>query len=205
VRPLVTPGPISGDAARRAAQLELRRAEYHRDDPSVISRVLDWIGDRLDSVVSGSATGSATLILLVLLGGVVTFAVIRAGRPRRLARAASTTVDPLAPDGQVDHARRAADFEQQGRLAEALREWLRATIATIEARGVLDPRPGRTGAALAREAGAVLPALAESLEAAVDAFDAVWFGRRSATAADVANARGAAQAVRSARLAAPHR
>jgi hypothetical protein len=199
------PGPISGDAARRAAQLELRRSEYHRDDPNVLSRALDWLGDRLDSVVSGSPTGSATLILLLLLGGVVAFAVIRAGRPRRLARLAAASADPLAPDRLADHARLATDLERQGRLAEALREWLRAAIATIEARGVLDPRPGRTGAALAREAGAALPAVAEPLNAAVDAFDAVWFGRRPASAADVANARQVALAIRTARVAVPLR
>jgi hypothetical protein len=201
----IQPGPISGAAARKAAQVELRRSEYHRDDPNVISRALDWIGDRLDSVVSGSPTGSATLILLILLGGLIAFAVIRAGRPRRQARLAATTTDPLAPDGQVDHARRAAEFEQQGQWADALREWLRAAIATIEARGVLDPRPGRTGAALAREAGAAMPAVAEPLNAAVDAFEAVWFGRRPATAADVVSARQVAQAVHDARLAALRR
>jgi hypothetical protein len=189
-------GPISGDAARKAAEAELRRSEYHRDDPSVVTRVLDWVGRRLDSVVSGTATGSATLILVVLLVGVIVFAIVRAGRPRRPARQPGTGVDPLAPDSNLDHRQLAAGYENQGRYAEALREWLRAAVGAIETRGVLDPRPGRTGAGIAREAGTALPGVAADLDAVVDAFDAVWFGRRPATPADAALAHRVADRVR---------
>jgi hypothetical protein len=73
-------------------------------------------------------------------------------------------------------------------------------VATIEERGVLPPRAGRTGAATAREAGPQLPAAAEQLRAATAAFDEVWFGGRPATDADVADARAAADAVVSARI-----
>lgn len=195
-------GPISGAAARQAAQSELRRAEYHRDDPSILSRAFSWLGDRLDSVVSGTPAGSATLILVVLLVGIITFAVVRAGRPRRLARAGASA-DPLAPDERLDHRALAAAHERDGRLAEAVREWLRAAVETIETRGVVDPRPGRTGAALAREAGAALPGVAADLDAAMDAFDAIWFGRRPAGPADVALAHRVADEVRTARIAQP--
>jgi hypothetical protein len=187
-------GPIGGPAARRAAQLELRKAQYHRDDPTIVTRVLDWLGDRLNSVVSGTPSGSATLVLLAILVAVIAFALIRAGRPRRLARAAALA-DPLAADALTDHRRLAAEFEAQGRLADALREWLRAVVQTIEDRGVLDARPGRTGAAVAREAGAVMPAIRTRLDDAVDTFDAVWFGHREATPADVAAAHDLADQV----------
>lgn len=194
--------PISGDAARRAAEAELKHAEYHRDDPGIVHRILTWIGDRLDSVVSGTPSGSVTIILLILLVAVIAFAVIRAGRPGRTARARRAAGDPLAPDARIDHRRLAAEYERDGRLAESLREWLRATIETIENRGILDPRPGRTGAGLAREAGAVLPDLAGELDAVVDAFDAIWFGRRRAGVEDVARAHRIADAVRGARISA---
>lgn len=192
-------GPIGGAAARRAAQLELRKAQYHRDDPTIVTRVLDWLGDRLNSVVGGTPAGSATLVLLAILVAVIAFALIRAGRPRRLARAA-TSADPLAADTLTDHRRLAAEYEAQGRLADALREWLRAVVQTIEERGVLDARPGRTGAAVAREAGAVMPAIRTRLDEAVDTFDAVWFGHREATASDVAAARDLADLVRRTRI-----
>ena len=200
---MIPVGPISGSDAHQAAVAELKHAEYHRDDPSVVTRILDWVGDRLDSIVSGTASGSATLILVVLLVAVIAFAVIRAGRPRRAAALAARGRDPLAPDHRIDHRQLALEHERAGRNADALREWLRATIEVIEARGVLDPRPGRTGAGLAREAGAVLPGIATELDAVVDAFDAVWFGRRPARPGDVALAHRLADDVRGARISSP--
>jgi hypothetical protein len=195
----VPAGPIGGAAARRAAQSELRRTEYHRDDASLLTRFFDWLGHHLGSVGGDGNIAPATLVVVILLVAVIIFALVRAGRPRRSTRAA-TVEDPLAAHDSLDHRRLAVDLEQQGRLAEAVREWLRATVRTIEDRGVLDPRPGRTGASVAREAGTAMPAIAADLSAAVDAFDAVWFGRRAPTPADVATARQAAEQVRTARI-----
>jgi Domain of unknown function (DUF4129) len=192
--------PIGGAAARAAAREELRKAMYHRDDPGLVDRLLNWLGRRVGGLFDGTASGSAALVLLALLAAVVVFAVFRAGRPRRMARAAPVA-DPLAPHAGIDHRRLAAELAGQGRLAEALREWLRAAVRTIEDRGVLDPRPGRTGGEIARAAGLVLPSAAARLRAATRAFDEVWFGERAATDADVAAGREAADAVRDARVA----
>jgi hypothetical protein len=174
----------------------LRKAEYHRSDTGVWDRVSHWVGDRLTDLFSGSPGGDALLVLLVLLAAVVIFAVVRAGVPRRAARAAPAPEDPLAPATNVDHRARAAAFAHDGRRAEAVREWLRAAIQTIEERGVLAPKPGRTGAATAREAGPSLPQAAPQLDSASRAFDEVFFGGRAATDADVAVARSAAESVR---------
>jgi hypothetical protein len=196
--------PVSGPDAQRAAREELRKAEYHRDDPGLVSRFVDWLTRRLADLFSGSAGGNALLLALVIVAAVVIFAVVRAGPPRRLARmGGSGDDDPLRPLASADHRRLAAEFAAQGRHAEALREWLRAAVRTIEDRGVLPPRPGRTGAGTAREAGPLLPAAADDLRAATTAFDEVWFGGRAATLADAALARSAADAVASARVAQP--
>jgi hypothetical protein len=191
-------GPISGTDAQRAAREELSRVRYHRDDPSIVDRVLNWVGDRLSHLVDGSVSGSALLLVVILLVGVITFAIIRAGRPRRTARTAGSA-DPLSPLGNVDHRRLAEQLTREGKRAEALREWLRAAITDIEQRGILEPRPGRTGNEIAREAGAVLPSAAAALIAATTAFDQVWFGERPAVDADVAAGQQAADAVRQAR------
>lgn len=196
--------PVSGPDAQRAAREELRKAEYHRDDPGLLSRFGDWLTRRLADLFSGSAGGNALLVALVIVAAVVIFAVVRAGPPRRVARlGGSGDDDPLRPLASADHRRLAAEFAEQGRHAEALREWLRAAVRTIEDRGILPPRPGRTGAATAREAGPSLPAAADDLRAATAAFDEVWFGGRAATPADVALARSAADGVGSARVAQP--
>ncbi|HSY15209.1 MAG TPA: DUF4129 domain-containing protein [Jatrophihabitantaceae bacterium] len=192
-------GPIGAAAAQQAAAAELRKAMYHRGDPNVVERILDWLGRHLDRAFGGTIPGSAQLALLALLVTVAILAVVRAGRPRRIARTVAGT-DPLAASTDVDHRLLAQRLAAEGRYPEAVREWLRAAVATIERRGVLDPRPGRTGAEIARAAGVVLPSAAPMLIAATTAFDEIWFGTREALAADVATAQAAADAVQGARI-----
>ncbi len=200
---LRTPGtPVPGPDAQHAVVEQLRKAEYHRHDRSYVTAVSDWISHRFDALLSGSPSGDAMLVLLVLVAAAVIFAVVRAG-PVPVRRAAARGTDPLATVPAVDHWRRARDYTANGQRAEALREWLRAAIQTIEERGVLTARPGRTGAATAREAGTVLPAAAVPLRRASTAFDEVWFGGRDATDADVELARAAAEQVAAARIAEP--
>ena len=195
------PDPVSGAAARRAARHELARSEYHRDRPSVIRRVLHWLADQLDRLLSGSGAGHGVLLIALVAVAVALVFAVRAGIPgRRGRRSKSVDADPLAPVPARDHRRLARQFAADGRRAEALREWLRAAVRTIEDRGVLPPRPGRTGAGVAREAGPLLPAAAAELAAATAAFDEVWFGGRDATDDDVAHAERAADLVSSARI-----
>ena len=78
----------------------------------------------------------------------------------------------------------AAQFASNGLWAEAIRERLRAIARELEHRGVLDPRRGRTADELSREAAAQLPALADDLHHATSIFDEVWYGKRTASAAD---------------------
>jgi Domain of unknown function (DUF4129) len=200
---VVSGDPVGGAAARRAARALLRRAEYHRDDPGPITRALHWMSRHLAKLFDGAGAGGSHAILLIVLALVavaVVFAV-RAGAVRRVARAApAPDLDLLAATTASDHRRRAERLTAEGRHAEALREWLRAAVATITERGVLPPRPGRTGSATAREAAPLLPAAAPELSAAMQAFDEVWFGARAAHDGDVRVARAAADAVATARI-----
>jgi len=196
-------GLVGGDAAQRAARAELAHREYHRDDPGLVTRVVRWVGRRLADLFTGTGGAHALLIVLVLAAAIVIVLALRAGVPARRGPVGTPeALDPLAPVAARDHRRIAAALTADGRRAEALREWLRAAVASIEERGILPPRPGRTGAATAREAGPLLPAVAADLEAATRAFDEVWFGGRDATDADVTSARAAADGVLTARVAA---
>lgn len=193
--------PVTGPAARRAARVELRRGEYHRGGPGPLSRAVHAVTHQLDRLFSGGGGSTALLLVLVVLVTVAVLLAVRAGAPARRAAAPGTdNSDPLAPVTSRDHRRIAAELAAQGRHREALREWLRAAVQTIEERGVLPPRPGRTGAMTAREAGPLLPGAAGDLAAATTAFDEVWFGGRAATAADVERARAAADGVARARI-----
>lgn len=187
---------VSGADGQRAARLELSRPEYHRDDPSLLSRAVTWLFDQLGRFGGASLGQSALAVVAVILVAGVVLMIVRAGRPTTAARAARTGGDPLRAAGARDHVRAAQELTEAGRYPEALREWLRATVRTLEDRGVLDPRPGRTADDIARIAGAALPDAAGDLRAATDAFDAVWFGGRTGTAADAEAGRVAADAVR---------
>ncbi|MBE7190020.1 DUF4129 domain-containing protein [Jatrophihabitans endophyticus] len=194
-------GPVGGGAARRAARHELARSEYRHPGPGWPTRAAHWAGHQLDRLFSGGTGSDALLLVVVVLVVIAVLLAVRAGAPaRRAAFAGGDAADPLAPVTSRDHRRIAADLAARGEHREALREWLRAAVQTIEERGVLPPRPGRTGAMTAREAGPLLPAAAGSLAAATAVFDEVWFGDRTATAADAELARSAADAVAGARI-----
>lgn len=191
------PNPVTGPEARRAAQEELHHSQYGSSGSNPLGRFVHWL-DHLGGV--GGASRALLILLVVLLAVAIVFAV-RAGVPSRSRRRVrGDAVDPLAPADALDHRRLAEQLAAAGRRDEALREWLRAAVATIEERGVLPPRPGRTGAATAAEAGPLLPSAADGLRAATAAFDRVWYGGRPATDDDVARASTAADAVRDARL-----
>ena len=64
-----------------------------------------------------------------------------------------------------EHRAQAQAAAEQGRWAEAVRERLRAVVRELEARGALDPRPGRTAGEVARDGGAAVPDVAADLPA----------------------------------------
>lgn len=193
-------GPIGGDAAQRAARTELSRPGYHHSGPSPLDRFTHWIGRLLDHLFAGAGASHAFLLVVLVLLIAVVLVAVRAGIPGRHDRSeVPDTDDPLAAQDAGEHRRIAAVLEAEGRRAEAVREWLRAVIATIEERGILPPRPGRTGARTATEARPLLPSAGTVLAEAMQAFDEVWFGGREATDADVTLARAAADAVRTGR------
>jgi len=182
------PDPVTRAAAQAAARAELAKRAYHRDDPSLIDRGLEWLIKKLSKLLENGASHApghaiGLLLILLIIAAVVAVVVARVGALRRsphaneaIFGAEETTAD--------DHRRRADEFAKAGQWAEALRERLRAIARELEQRGVLDPRPGRTAAELSREAGAQLPALADDLRNAASVFDRVWYGGRTATAAD---------------------
>lgn len=200
---------MPGPDARGAVLDQLRRAEYHRDDRSFLAQAWDWVTgtvhDLLDRLHGPAWSVGGWAFWLVVLAAVLAagYALWRSGLPRRRARDRGRDPDPLAPEPDVDHRGLALRFAAEGRRADALREWLRAAVRSIEDRGVLAPRPGRTGAATAREAGPRLPDAARPLAEATRAFDEVWFGRRAATDADLEIARRAADLAASTRIVEP--
>jgi hypothetical protein len=180
--------PVTRDGAQTAARDEVAKRAYHRHDPSLATRALRWLWNKLGHLLEagtrhspGHAVGA--LLVMAIVAAVIVLILARVGALRRTPRAdeaifgtAETTAD--------DHRKLARQFAASARWAEAIREHLRAIARELEQRGVLDPRPGRTAAELCREASRELPALARDLSTATSTFESVWYGGRTATADD---------------------
>ena len=183
------PPPISGDDARRAAQLELSKPAYHHGDPSIAQRVIRWVLHRIGDALTAAARhspgkGIGLFVIVVLLALVVATVAIRVGRVRRAAGATLGGILGETRRSAADHRALARDFAARAQYAEAVREWLRATTRELEERGVLDPRPGRTAAELCVEASSALPGIADDLRRASSIFEKVWYGGKTATSDD---------------------
>lgn len=181
---------LSREQARDAAAQELSRRPYQEAQPPlllrVIGRVLREIAGLLERAADAVPAGPLGLLLLVVAVGLLLAVLLVKVRPQRSAAGGAAVFDAGRPLTAQDHRGRAEVAAEQGRYAEAVRERLRAVVRELEARGVLDPRPGRTADEVAREAGAVVPEVHDDLTRAARVFDEVWYGGRPADASGYA-------------------
>lgn len=181
---------LSREAARDAAREELSRPEYDAAQPPLllrlVGRAVRALGDLLDGAAAAVPGGRLGLVvLLLLLAGFVAVVLARV-RPGAEARGPAPLFAGSAVLDAAQHRVLAESAAAEGRWAEAVRERLRAVVRDLETRGVLDPRPGRTAAEVARDAGQAVPAVAEDLRRAAVRFDEIWYGGRTADAASYA-------------------
>ncbi|MFJ8625615.1 DUF4129 domain-containing protein [Kitasatospora sp. NPDC093550] len=179
------PVTVPRDPARDAARDELLDAEYHKHDPSLLQRAMDWfwghVSSALDSI-SGDGTDGTTGLVLFLVVAVLIGAALwwRLGAPRRAARTTGAVYGTEGPRSAAQYRADAAEHAAAGRWAEAVREQMRALVRGLEERTLLDARPGRTADEAAEEAGRALPEHAAALAAAARAFDDIAYGERTA-------------------------
>lgn len=174
----VVPG---ADEARRWMERELADPVYHQR-PSILQRVLDWLG-RLFDGASGAALGDVGTVVVIAVAiallVLVTFLVTGPVRRSRRLAAAGAVLD-------ADDRRTAADLRASADAAAARGDWatavadrFRAVVRALEERTVLDERPGRTAHEAVADAGTRLPAHATDLRSAGDLFDGVVYGDRT--------------------------
>ena len=174
------------EQAAEAARQELSRHEYAEAQPPlllrVLGRVLREIGQLFDGLSAGPGGGLvARLLLTALLVGLAAVLLVRLGPLRgRGPRAGAVFGGGGGARTAAQHRALAEQAAAQGRWADAVRERLRAVVRELEARGVLDVRPGRTAGEVARDGGSGVPELAGDLRRAAGVFDEVWYGGREA-------------------------
>jgi hypothetical protein len=195
---------IGREAARRAARDELQDRRYDDAQPPLLVRVVGRLIRELLELLARASQGvpggrAGLLLLLALLGLLVAVVFVKLGRPGR-----GSGGQPVFAVGRTltaaEHRALAEQAAARGEWAEAVRERLRAVVRELEARGVLERRPGRTAGEVARDGGAALPALAEDLRRGATVFDEVWYGGRTADASSYATLVAVDTAVSGSRL-----
>ncbi|MBV2154228.1 DUF4129 domain-containing protein [Kitasatospora sp. SUK 42] len=179
------PATVPRDPARDAARDELLKADYHKNDPSLLERAVNWIWDQFDRAlgsISGNGTDGTTGLVLFLIVALLIGAALwwRLGAPGRAARTVLDVYGAEGPRSAARYREDAAGHAAAGRWAEAVREQMRALVRALEERTLLDARPGRTADEAAAEAGRALPEHAAALTAAARTFDDIAFGERTA-------------------------
>ena len=194
----------SRETAREWARQELSDPAYAQAKPGLLRRVVQWLLDRLGEIdvhPSSLTNPYAAAALLVLVVTVVAFVIwLRTGRLRGPGRGrARGELFDDAVRSAAEHRLLAERAAAAQRWADAVQERFRAVVRSLDERALLDDRPGRTADEAAREAGRLLPALADQLSGAATVFDDVSYGEHRASAQDYARVRALDEAVTASR------
>ncbi len=175
---------IDREAAYEAAQRELAKPVYPR--ASLNDRIAEWVNDLMFRLMQAGAGLPGGWFTIVVLGMLLTAAVIVAVRIARRTMGGRGVAQLYGSRtlSAADHRARAEHSAAQGDWATAIRQRLRAIGRQLEEDRVLDPVPGRTAGELCDAAGRALPGAAADLAAAAAAFDDVTYGEQPGTEPD---------------------
>lgn len=199
------PVDIGRDQAAQEAAKELSKSAYRESGGSIvgkaIAKVLQWIGDLLDSLTGSSPNGHAGLAMLIgLLVLVVIVVLWRAGVLRTSHRTPQAVFDTAKPRTAAEYRAQSEREAASGDYALAIRSRFRACVSELTERTILDERAGRTAYEVVADAGRTAPALRGPLQPAALAFTEVVYGNRPGTPERYAAVVAADDAARTARV-----
>lgn len=178
-----------GDEARQWAEQELSDPRYADAKPTWFDLVARDIGRFLADLFSsenGANIGpSALIVVSIIVFGALVAALVIWGRPRRAQAVRRPGAGLLGADDDRSAAQLRADADRCARGGD----WDEATILRFRAlarglleRDLIDPSPGATAQAIAREVSVVFPAETVPVRQAAISFDDVRYLRHPATA-----------------------
>jgi hypothetical protein len=196
---IVMTGPLpppawTGEEAREAADEILRDERYRTPAPSLIERVLEWIGDRLSDLFGdlfeGGAVDIVGWVLIAAALALIVWSITRlAGSVDVARRVADAQVMVELTRSPREWREQAATLEAQGRYKESLRCLYRALVADLVARDLIPGIPGRTAGEYARDVAARAPESAVAFAAATEMFELAWYAGAPTSAAECARFR----------------
>lgn len=184
-----TPLDPSGGTAHGWLKRELAKPAY-ADQRSWLQRLWDWAKDRLDDLLQGVGGALPLYVLiplLVVIVGIVVFALFRLGR--RSSRKHDGPADGVLADVDLTAAQlreRAGRSTAEGAQSAAFIDYFRALTRRAEERALLLPQPGRTAHEVGAELGPYFPAQMATIRSAATFFDQVRYGGADAATDDVA-------------------
>ncbi len=178
-----------GDEARRWAEEELSDPRYAEAKPTwfdLLARDIGRFFADLFSSENGENIGpSALVVVSLLIFAALVTALIIWGRPRRSRAVRRPHGDLLGAADDRTAAQLRTDAERSARAGD----WDDATILRFRAlarglleRDLIDPSPGATAQAIAREVSSVVAAEGAAVRNAATTFDDVRYLRHPATA-----------------------
>ncbi|MGY4769910.1 DUF4129 domain-containing protein (plasmid) [Kribbella sp. CWNU-51] len=200
------PVDIGRDQAAQEAAKELSKSAYRESGGSIvgkaIAKVLQWIGDLLDSLTGSSPNGHAGLAMLIgLLVLVVIVVLWRAGVLPTSHRTPQAVFDTAKSRTAAEYRAQSEREAASGDYALAILSRFRACVSELTERTILDERAGRTAYEVVADAGRSAPALRGPLQPAALAFTEVVYGNRPGTPERYAAVVAADDAARTARVA----
>ncbi|WP_217184480.1 DUF4129 domain-containing protein [Streptomyces sp. AC495_CC817] len=189
IRPFEDVFVPDGDDARRWAEQELSDPRYADAKPTwfdLLARDIGrFIADLFTSDNSTDVGPIALIVVCVVIFAALVVVLLVWGRPRAPRSVRRARGDLLGADDDRSAAQLRAEAERSARAGD----WDSATILRFRAlarglleRDLIDPAPGATAQAIAREVGSVFAAEAVAVRAAAVSFDDVRYLRHPSTA-----------------------
>ncbi|KDA06636.1 hypothetical protein DC31_09750 [Microbacterium sp. CH12i] len=179
-----------GDEARRWAEEELSNQRYADAKPTWFDYLAEDVADFISNLFSpdaGRQAGSTALIIVtvVIVAALITVLILW-GKPRMSQRVKRRSTGLLGANDDRTAAQLRADAERSAREGD----WDTATVLRFRAlarslleRDIIDPAPGATAQAIARESARALGTDSVELTAAAGSFDDVRYLRHPASEA----------------------
>lgn len=178
--------PDRGEAQRWAAE-ELSKPQYASAKPSWISEIwnqfIDWLRSLNADSISGPNIGVPLIGALAVVLIVVAVIVVRPRLNARKKTSAKVFDGEPTVDADTFRARASAAASRED-WQTAVVEQFRAVVRSAEDRAVIDIQAGRTADEAAAQLGRAFGAASSRLEEAARIFDAVKYGKATATASD---------------------